>query len=80
LGAGCKYKRENKCKYFHPTASTNAKKVSKSIEISDYSIENENELDADCENVFEPEIIKDESKLPATELDENDEAITSGKN
>jgi len=86
LGVGCKFKRENKCKYFHPTTTSGAsssvnqsKKISKSIEISEYSIENDNELDVDFENVFEPDKIKGESEVVVPKTEENEESIKTEK-
>ena len=69
LGASCKFKRENKCKYFHPnvSAANHLKKESKSIEISDYSMEND-----ECESVFEAE----KSKSDAEKCDQV-ESVTS---
>lgn len=63
LGASCKFKRDNKCKYFHPSNIMQLKKINKSIEISDYSIENDDEIVLECDSVFiESQIDKENEK------------------
>lgn len=82
-GDNCRFKRENKCKYFHPINGKNGKNKNENlIEISDYSmLLDETELDLDNQTLeSDPARIKPNKHVVNGDFSINSSSIISKKN